>query len=209
MRSNRLRLRAEQVVAGVGALRAIGETALRDHLADGRGAGPVVAFHQPADVVADRRGALLGAPVALLNLLMRQEFRRFERIVQIRRHVLVHRSLVAFERQRSRCVGDRSDAFPNDCRGNLLSTPRRGGPPTSAPGPAAPSGAGRASTLNSRENVSWLGIPFSSVMNSRSETSQGASQCDLEALNPHFEPVVLTDVGEDVVQVEAELLEVI
>ena len=55
---------------------------------------------QPVDVVADRRGALLDAPVPLVDLLMRQEFRRLGRIVQVLRHVLVQAVLVALQRQR-------------------------------------------------------------------------------------------------------------
>ena len=55
-------LGAEQMVAAVDALRAVGEAPLGDHLAEGRKTGPVVALLQPVDVVADRRRALLDAP---------------------------------------------------------------------------------------------------------------------------------------------------
>ena len=55
-------LGAEQIIAAVDALRAVGETPLGDHFAEGGKTGPVVALPQPVDVVADRRRALLDAP---------------------------------------------------------------------------------------------------------------------------------------------------
>ena len=75
----------------------------------------------------------------------------------------------------SRCVGDRSAASSNDRRSALPSTattsPRRSAQSCARRSSAVRRPAG-SSIRNSRENVSWLGIPFGSVMNSRSQGSQ-------------------------------------
>ena len=68
---------------------------------------------------------------------------------------------------------------------------RRDGPRSPAPGAVAPS-AGRTdpASRNSRENVSWLGIPFSSVMKSR---SHGSRTHPKSSMSTHMRPPISID----------------